>query len=301
MTSARPGCMNGSARRSATVIPTSRSIAARTSATSWTAPWISSGEVAGEVEQRPPRAWCRCRRSRRPYAASASGTPQPSSAASTSRSYGGDLVGGRRVVGRRCRSCSRTEPTSIDRAARTPAGSPRTSSVEPPPMSTTSTGAVGRVGEPAHRPREGQRRLLVAGDHLRRRRPAAPGPGGEDVPVGRVPGRPRWRRTGPAPAARRGRATSAAYSSTAANTRASASSASRPVAVDALPEPDHPRLADQHVELAGRRGEPTSSLTVLVPQSTAATRSATGPVRRRRRGRRPTTRRAARAPRRRAG
>ena len=43
----------------------------------------------------------------------------------------------------RCRSCSRTEPMSIESAA-SGAAAPRISSVEPPPMSTTSTGVAGR-------------------------------------------------------------------------------------------------------------------------------------------------------------
>ena len=42
----------------------------------------------------------------------------------------------------RCRSCSRTEPTSIE-SAESGAVAPRISSVDPPPMSTTSTGGAG--------------------------------------------------------------------------------------------------------------------------------------------------------------
>ena len=146
---------------------------------------VRAGRPAGRG--RRPRAWCRCRRCRRRVAASASGTPQPSSAASTSRAIAASSasVGG---SWRTCRSCSRTEPTSIDRAARTPSRSPRTTSVEPPPTSTTSTGGRGCVGQPAHRPGEGQRRLLVAAQHLRRDPQPLPDAVGEDRAVGGVAG-----------------------------------------------------------------------------------------------------------------
>ena len=52
------------------------------------------------------------------------------------------IVGGSE---RRCRSCIRTEPMSIECAADGGAVSdaPRISSVEPPPMSTTRTGSAG--------------------------------------------------------------------------------------------------------------------------------------------------------------
>ena len=110
------------------------------------------------------------------------------------------------------------------------ASAPRTSSVEPPPMSTTSTGsatASGRAVRP--RRRRTSARLLVAGRAPRaRRRAASRTPVGEDrrrCAASRVAdvaqNRTRWRR--------RGRAISAAYSSIAANVRSSASSASRPV------------------------------------------------------------------------
>ena len=45
----------------------------------------------------------------------------------------------------RYRSCIRTEPMSIDCDALGPDASPRISSVDPPPMSTTSTGTAGGV------------------------------------------------------------------------------------------------------------------------------------------------------------
>ena len=84
----------------------------------------------------------------------------------------------RRVGGSpcRCRSVSRTQPMSTDRAARTPPASPSTNSVEPPPMSTTRNG--GRGGGAAVRRRggvergggaeEGQLGLLAARDDVRR-------------------------------------------------------------------------------------------------------------------------------------
>ena len=188
----------------------------------------------------------------------------------------------------RCRSCSRTEPMSIESAA-SGAVAPRISSVEPPPMSTTSTGGAGGVAQVAHRAVEGQRRLDVAADHLgldaraararRRRRRAAfdasrrrrrrdePHPLRRHVVRRGSARRTRRSRRTPAPAPRRrsgrcGRGPGRA-----------APSASR-----------------------GRRrraASPISSLIVLVPQSMAATRPRTGPL--------STTRRAGRAPRRRAG
>ena len=64
----------------------------------------------------------------------------------------------------RKRSVSRTEPMSRDVDHSTSAPSPSTSSVEPPPMSTTSV----RAGlEAAGGADEGRQRLLLAGEHLR--------------------------------------------------------------------------------------------------------------------------------------
>ena len=127
---------------------------------------------------------------------------------------------------------------------------PSTSSVDPPPMSTTRTGASTGPARCPDGAGEDERRLLVAGQHLGRHAEPLANPGGEDLGVARRRGWRTWRRSGPG--RRRAPAISAAYSSMAANVRASASSASRPVRVDALPEPDHPRLADRDVR-AGRR------------------------------------------------
>ena len=64
----------------------------------------------------------------------------------------------------RCRSCRRTEPMSIE-CADSGASVPRISSVDPPPMSTTSTG-LGRRPQVADRAVVRERRLLGPGDHL---------------------------------------------------------------------------------------------------------------------------------------
>ena len=147
ITSARPGCMNGSARRSSTVIATSWSIEGvrrrRTASTDWSitrrgrTPARSSTPAAivvtvpatpTTVPPPPGRPRQRVEVPRR---------CRPTHAA-TSAAVGGSEC--------RCRSCSRTDPMSIDGPRGGPSSSPRTSSVEPPPMSTTSTG-VGRVAQ----------------------------------------------------------------------------------------------------------------------------------------------------------
>ena len=84
-----------------------------------------------------------------------------------------------------------------------PSPSPRISSVEPPPMSTTSTGPARRLAQVAHRAVEGQRRLLVAGDHLGLDAEPGAHAGAKTVGVARRRGWPRWRRSGPG--RRRGR------------------------------------------------------------------------------------------------
>ena len=63
----------------------------------------------------------------------------------------------------RCRSCSRTEPMSIEWAASGAPAAPSTSSVEPPPMSTTSTGSAQAAAQVADRAVERERGLLGAG------------------------------------------------------------------------------------------------------------------------------------------
>ena len=93
-----------------------------------------------------------------------------SSAASMSRDGSRDLV--RRSAGRvrgGARSCARSRCRPSARPRRRP--SPRTNSVEPPPMSTTRYGpATPWARESPRRAGERQRRLLVTGDDLGRRR-----------------------------------------------------------------------------------------------------------------------------------
>jgi hypothetical protein len=82
--------------------------------------------------------------------ARSSGMPQASSAPSMSATQAAtsSLVGGSVW---RWRSCSRTDPMSIETARRSSPW-PSTSSVDPPPMSTTSTGSGGIGSCPAIAP-----------------------------------------------------------------------------------------------------------------------------------------------------
>ena len=101
----------------------------------------------------------------------------------------------------------------------------------------------GRVPQVAHRAVEGERGLLVARQDLGL--DAEPGPDArdEDVGVRRRRGSPRSRRTGSGWRRARG---SARRTRRARRTSAPAPRRrSRPVAVDALAEPDHPHLADR--------------------------------------------------------
>ena len=117
-------------------------------------------------------------------------------------------------------------------------------------MSTTSTGSAARHAQVADRAVEGQRGLLVAGQHLRVDAEPGPHPGGEDrrrCAASRVAevAQKRIRSTGCA-------ATSAAYSSMAANARSSASSASSPVVSTPWPSRTIRALADRHLRAARR-------------------------------------------------
>ena len=120
----------------------------------------------------------------------------------------------------RWRSCRRTEPMSMEYAPGRSRGSPRISSVDPPPMSITSTGSAG-AGKVAHRAVVREPGLLVAGDHLGIDARAVRGPRRRTPRRSRRRGSRTWRRTG---SARPGRRSRTAYSSIAANARGSASS-----------------------------------------------------------------------------
>ena len=106
--------------------------------------------------------------------------------AATSSAVGGSAC--------RCRSWSRTDPMSIETDSRGPPR-PSTSSVDPPPMSTTSTGSAARRAGPGPQPGGGpgvdERRLLVARQHLRLHAQATTHALGEDRGVPRVAGRRR--------------------------------------------------------------------------------------------------------------
>ena len=182
---------------------------------------------------------------------------------------GRDLGGGRRVGVQV--PLVQPDRADVHRVARRRRArpSPRISSVEPPPMSTTSTGVAGVVAQVADRAVEGQRGLLGAGDHLGRRRRAARGRPRRRRRRWRRRGWPRWRRTGsastPCAAIERGVLVDRGE-------RARQRLVGEPAgAVDVLAEPDDPHLAPDRRRSGERR--PTSSLIVLVPQSIAATRS----------------------------
>ena len=158
----------------------------------------------------------------------------------------------------------RVPPTSAGRA-------PRTSSVEPPPMSTTSTGGSSGVRRSRTAPSNDQGRLLVARQHLgstpeprrarrrgRRRRCAASRVA--EVAQNRTPGDVVRRDQGGVLVDRRERARQRLVGEPAGR-------------VDALAEPDHPRLAhaapcrqvgDQQLDGVGAavdRGDPGHGVT----------------------------------------
>ena len=178
------------------------------------------------------------------------------------------------------RSVSRTEPMSSGpRGARRVRGRHRrSSSVEPPPMSSDQRSAASTSASDAGRAVVGQRGLLVTADHLGPHTEPLVDAVGERrrvVRVARGRGRDeaqRLRRRAPSMTGRTPR--------TAANTRASASSASRPVRSTSCPSRT---IRSSRTRLswvpAARSRSATSSLMVLVPQSTAATRVMPAPSR----------------------
>ncbi len=137
MTSTRPGCITGSAARRARVAVSSPAVTDRTPPTGMREPWMAAASYSGSarasaatVVTDPASPTSVAVSSTGTSAAtSASAARTSASAACTSSGGGGSL--------RRWRSVSRTQPTSTERAARTPEASPSTNSVEPPPMSTT--------------------------------------------------------------------------------------------------------------------------------------------------------------------
>ena len=260
-TSTRPGCIQPKVSRSAIGIATSRSTNAWTSAaatTDWSMTllsYVARSSTPAVIESAVPATATT-------VTADATGTGQASRWASMSATQAATASGdGGSAV--RYRSCIRTEPMSIDCAALGPDASPRTSSVDPPPMSTTRTGSSGGV-----------RRLRTAPSY------ASAASSAPDSTSGQTPSRACTpsRKTSAFEESRvadvaqkRTRETScesriAAYSSIAANARTSASSASRPVA--STPWPSR-TMRDSRTDTSGR--SPTSSLMVLVPQSNAAT------------------------------
>ena len=178
----------------------------------------------------------------------------------------------------RCRSVSRTQPMSTERAARTPSASPSTNSVEPAadvdhqerrPGRRRAVGRGGRV-ERGGRAEEGQLGLLVAGDDVGQ---LAQGRRHHVLEVGAVGGvaggagghHPDRRR-------RRGRGPGAAYSASTRRVRSMASGASRPVASTPWPSRTTSIRRSRSVCAPSAGTSATSRRIELVPQSIAATR-----------------------------
>ena len=121
---------------------------------------------------------------------------------------------------------------------------PRISSVEPPPMSTTSTGSAGVVAQVPDRAVEGERGLLGAGQHLGRH--AEPGADrlDEDVGVLGVAGRRGGAEPEPVDVVLADQRGVLVERGEGARQRLVGQPAGR---VDALAEPDDPGLADRDV------------------------------------------------------
>ena len=133
-------------------------------------------------------------------------------------------------------------------------------------MSTTSTGAGGRRAQVAHRAVEGERRLLVPGDHLGLDAEPLAHPGDEDVGVRGVPGR----RGGAEPDPRRRHVVRARSARRTRRSRRTPAPAPRRRAGRCGRRPG--RAAPSASRGRRRRAaSPISSLIVLVPQSIAAT------------------------------
>ena len=243
ITSARPGCMNGIAPRSARVMASSRLVDSRTRSAGdlW---WMDRRGRTPGGRARSPRSWSPCRRRRQGRPAS----PAVDAAAVEGRvDVARPPRPPRRSAGRRrrWRSVIRTEPMSSDsrrRSAVAVAEDELGGAAADVDRRGTAPGSAG--GQRAGRAGEGQRGLLVAADAppgATPSRPATPAANSSALAASRV-GR------GGAEADRSGRRASRispAYSSTAANVRSSAAVGEPSGAVDALAEPDHAHLADE--------------------------------------------------------
>ncbi len=166
----------------------------------------------------------------------------------------------------RCRSCRRTDPMSIEVDSCGPS-SPSTSSVEPPPMSTTSTGSGGIADSPPTAP--AYARAASSGPDstcgVTPRRARTPSTKTAALRASRVAEVAQNRmRSGGTPCSR----SIPANSSMAEKVRASASAASSPVV-----STPWPRRTTRESRSTTSGGVPMSSLMELVPQSIAATRS----------------------------
>ncbi len=157
ITSARPGCIEGSARRSATVIATEP---VHEPCTWPTGDQLVDGRpvVRRQVEQH--RAELGHGPATPTTVAAAAGSTSRRRGASTSATNAATCaaVGGSGAGAARGGAPSRCPSSGPPRAPRVP----RISLVEPPPMSTTSTGSA-EASQVADRAVEGERRLLRAG------------------------------------------------------------------------------------------------------------------------------------------
>ncbi len=176
---------------------------------------------------------------------------------------GRDLVGGRRVGAQVPLVQAHRADVHRDRGDVGPvAAEPRTSSVEPPPMSTTSTGSAGAC----RRLRTAPSKASAASSSPETTSGSTPSrcadPGDEDLGVLRVPAGRGGAEPDPVDVVRGDQGGVLVDGREGPLQRLVGEPAGR---VDALAEPDHPHLAHARPRAAA----PISSLMVLVPQSIA--------------------------------
>ena len=284
MTSTRPGCITGSAARSVVVIASSRSQTARTSAGGMREPGGWRPGRRRQPQRDAPRPWspmparptrvraCRARRRPpRPRRArrSMSAVPRPTSSA----------VGGSPC---RCRSVSRTQPMSTERAASTPRRCRRARTRSSRRRCRRRGTAAGRRRPPRRSP------VAPAKDSSASSSPvttsgstpsASRTPATNSSRLARVAGR--GGRDDPHPLGAERRGTARRTRRARRSVRSSASGGEPAGAVDALPEPHDLHPASDVGEPRRRRPtSATSSRIELVPQSIAATRVTRRPPRR---------------------
>ena len=166
---ARSGCRPGTSRRSRERQrgqPVAAARRSRVAVSTWPSTRVGVVGLELQVDRGARGRRCRRRRSRR---ATRARTAAGTAASSVARDVGARAPSSSSAVGgSRCRwrSVWRTTPTCVETWKSTSPRAPTTSSVEPPPMSITSSG-VGRRSRARGRAEERQPRLLVAGQRAR--------------------------------------------------------------------------------------------------------------------------------------